>query len=187
MRRAKNEINTGSMADIAFLLLVFFLVATTIDVDSGLLRKLPPYIEGIEPPTIPKRNILNVRINANDELLINNELCDLKEIRTIALEFLMNPKNEDHKPKKKIKNISHLGDIEISQGIISLQNANGTSYNMYVKVLNELMETGEIMRNELSLEMFGKKYNDLPEKIKKSISKARPCIISEAEPVMVNI
>ena len=183
MRRQNTEINTGSMADIAFLLLIFFLVATTIDIDSGLIRKLPPFDPDAKPPTFIKRNILSVLVNARDELMINSNVCEIKDIRKIAYDFLLNPEDDDDKPLKKVENISHLGEIEVPQGIISLQNDRGTSYNMYILVLNELTATADKIKNELSRQKFGKDFDDLPEKYQKAINKARPCIISEADPV----
>ena len=183
MRRNKPEISTSSMADIAFLLLVFFLVATTIDIDSGLLRKLPPYEPDPDPPKFIPRNVLNVLVNSKDELMINNKLYDLKDIRKITYEFLLNPNNENDKPTKKTKKITYLGEIEVPQGIISLQNHRGTSYNMYIQVLNELTATSTKVKNELSFEKFGEKFDDLPAKLQKAVNQARPCIISEADPV----
>lgn len=185
MRRNKPEISTSSMADIAFLLLVFFLVATTIDIDSGLFRKLPPYEPDPDPPKFIPRNVLNVLVNSKDELMINNRLYKLEDVREIAYEFLLNPNNDSDKPTKKTKRITHLGEIEVPQGIISLQNHRGTSYNMYIQVLNELTASSIKVKNELSLEKFGKKFNDLSVKLQKAVNQARPCIISEAEPAQI--
>ncbi|MEO6346750.1 MAG: biopolymer transporter ExbD, partial [Aquaticitalea sp.] len=90
-KRAAPEVNAGSMADIAFLLLIFFLVTTTIETDTGLNRKLPPIDdEQVEPPVIKEKNIFTVNINGRNQLLVENELMDLKDLRQAALEFLDN-------------------------------------------------------------------------------------------------
>lgn len=185
MKRLKPEISTGSMADIAFLLLVFFLVATTMDIDSGLARKLPPYDPDPKIPEINKRNILNIRINSKDEIMVNNEVCDLNKIKSKVYKFILNPENEVNKPDKEIKNIPLIGNIEVSKGIISLQNDRGTSYKTYVEVLNELTATGNRLKNELSYEKFHKLYDDLTQYQQRVINMARPFIISEADPVFI--
>jgi biopolymer transport protein ExbD len=97
------EINSGSMADIAFLLLIFFLVATTMDVDSGLSRRLPPWIDQTteKPPEIKKRNVFTVLINANNQFLVQNEWGNIKELRKKAKEFIENPNNDPSLPEKE--------------------------------------------------------------------------------------
>ena len=89
-RRAAPEVNAGSMADIAFLLLIFFLVTTTIETDSGINRKLPPTDEIEDPPIIKERNIFTVVVNKDNRLLVEEELMDIKDLRKSAIEFLDN-------------------------------------------------------------------------------------------------
>ena len=89
-RRSSPEVNAGSMADIAFLLLIFFLVTTTIETDSGISRKLPPMEESEEDVVIKQKNIFTVLLNGKDQLLVEDELMDLKELRESAIEFLDN-------------------------------------------------------------------------------------------------
>ena len=91
-RRAKgaSEINAGSMADIAFLLLIFFLVTTTIETDSGLNRKLPPMEDQVDPPIIREKNIFTVLVSKNDQLLVEEELTDIADLRSLAIAFLDN-------------------------------------------------------------------------------------------------
>ena len=97
-KRGVPEINAGSMADIAFLLLIFFLVTTTMDVDKGLLVKLPPWSEEAqEPPQdIKEKNIFVVLVNAQDQLLVEDEYATLEDVRRMAKEFIDN-NGEIHK------------------------------------------------------------------------------------------
>ena len=89
-KRSAPEVNAGSMADIAFLLLIFFLVTTTIETDSGLNRKLPPMEDQVDPPIIREKNIFTVLVSKNDQLLVEEELTDIADLRSLAIAFLDN-------------------------------------------------------------------------------------------------
>jgi biopolymer transport protein ExbD len=184
-RRASPEINAGSMADIAFLLLIFFLVTTTMDVDTGITRKLPPPVEdNAEDIIVKDRNILKVLINSHDRLLIDGKPGDISMLKHKAIDFMTIHHNNDSYPEYKLKHIQELGmDMEMSQGLISLKNDRGTSYEMYIKVQNELASAFSEMKDDLSLRLFGLKYGQLIDKNKiKGVGKAIPVRISEAEP-----
>ncbi|RMG81126.1 MAG: biopolymer transporter ExbD [Bacteroidetes bacterium] len=100
-RKIDTEINASSMADIAFLLLVFFLVTTTMDTDYGLARLLPPPPEeNVTPPKFKERNVFVVLVNANDQLLVEGELIDISQLREKAKEFIENPMNKEDLPEK---------------------------------------------------------------------------------------
>ena len=140
MAKKTPEINASSTADIAFLLLTFFLMSTTMDVDSGLFRRLPPMPpenQVIAPP-VAKRNILQVLVNKNDLLAVNGELMQIENLKEKAKEFILNPQNRDDLPSKVVKEIPFFGQAEVSRGIISLQSDRGTSYKMYIAVQDEL-------------------------------------------------
>jgi len=183
-KRAVPEINAGSMADIAFLLLIFFLVTTTMDVDKGINRKLPPWNpdQFEDPPPIKKKNIFTVLVNANDDLLVEEEYMKLEEVRAAAKLFLNN--NGDGTCDYCMGGI---GDGESSdnpqKAIISLQNDRGTSYNMYVAVQNELAAAYNELREELAQRRYGNSFDELTEDQQKEIQDAYPQKISEAEPV----
>ncbi len=181
-KREIPEINAGSMADIAFLLLIFFLVATTMDVDSGLQRRLPPWIDEMEPPDIKKRNVFTVLINANNQLLVQNEWGDIKTLRKKAKEFIENANDDINLPEKEILEIPFFGKYPVSKQVISLQNDRGTKYEMYLKVQNELVAAYNELRKELAQKKFGKKYSELKADEKEAINKIYPQRISEAEP-----
>ena len=184
MARSAPEINSGSMADIAFMLLIFFLVATTMDVDSGISRKLPPIPEEQpeDTPPIKERNVFVVLINSNDKLLVEGEPLNVSMLKDKAKEFIANPKDKPDLPEKKPVNIDYFGTYQVSKQVISLQNDRSTSYEMYIKVQNELAKAYNELRNELSLQKFGKKYSELSDDKQKAIRKIYPQRISEAEP-----
>lgn len=187
-RRALQEINAGSMADIAFLLLVFFLVTTTMDSDWGLARRLPPPLDinQPDPPPIKDRNVFVVLANANDQLLVEGEILEIDQLKEKAKEFIANPNDLEDLPEKKLTKIKFFGEYPVSKQVISLQNDNGTSYNLYIQVQNELAAAYSELRNELAKEKFGVSYDYLVEAADKdkvdAIRDIYPQRISEAEP-----
>lgn len=184
-KRAAPEINAGSMADIAFLLLIFFLVTTTMDVDTGITRKLPPPVENNDDDIdVKDRNVLKVLINSHDRLLIDGKPGDVSQLKRIAIDFMSIHPGDESYPEYEPRLIEELGmERDMSKGIISLKNDRGTSYEMYITVQNELASAFNEMKDELSLQLFGLKYSQLiDEKKIKGINKALPVRISEAEP-----
>jgi biopolymer transport protein ExbD len=172
------------MADIAFLLLIFFLVATTMDIDSGLSRQMSPYNPDAEESDdkIKERNVYVVLINRNDQLLVEGVPMNIFKIREEAKKFIVNPENKDNLPEKRPVEIDYFGEVMVSKGIISLQNDRGTSYGIYIKVQNELVAAYNEVRDEASMRKFGKHYGDLIKEKQNAIKKYYPQIISEAEP-----
>lgn len=189
-RRTLQEINAGSMADIAFLLLIFFLVSTTMDTDSGIVRKLPPMPEEEKQEDqvdVKERNIFVVLVNRNNQLLVEGELMAIKDLRNAAKEFIVNPFNDPDLPAKEWIEVPYFGQVEVTKKhVISLQNDRGTSYEMYIAVQNELAAAYNELRNELSMRKFGVKYVDLKgpdnEDKRDAIDEIYPMKISEAEP-----
>lgn len=184
MARTTPEINGSSMADIAFLLLIFFLVTTTMNVDTGLSRMLPPMPEEITKTEqdVKQRNILTVLVNKSDRLLVGGAPMDVSMLRDKTKEFLANPLNDIHKPEKAPTEIEFFGSVPVTKGVISLQNDRGTSYRMYMLVQNELVAAYNELREEVARTKFGKSYNDLTEDQQKAVQKVYPLRISEAEP-----
>jgi biopolymer transport protein ExbD len=188
MARPVREINAGSMADIAFLLLIFFLVTTTMDVDSGIIRRLPPPPpKDKEKVIIKERNTFVVLVNSADMLLVDGSPGDIRTLRAEAKEFLRLRNVDDPKwPEIREKEIENLGKINVSRGVISLQNDRGTSYDMYIQVQNELAAAVRELRNEFAKERFGMPFHKLPDAYSKAVAEAIPVAISEAEPVDIN-
>ncbi len=186
MARSKRdvpEINAGSMADIAFLLLIFFLVTTTMDVDSGISAKLPPIMDQNVPPPPParKRNLFEVLVNSNDQLLVEGDYAEIEDLRRLTRDFLDNNGKGtcDYCQGKKDPSSSD----SPQKAIISLQNDRRTSYKMYVAVQNELVAAINELRNDLSERRFGSSYEELTKDQKKEIAADYPQKISEAEPL----
>ncbi len=184
-RRAAPEINAGSMADIAFLLLIFFLVTTTMDVDTGIVRKLPPPVENPdEDVDVRERNVLKILVNSQDMLMVDGKRGDVRQLKDKAKDFMaLHPDNPDY-PEVAPKFIEELGrEVPSSKGVISLKNDRGTSYEMYITVQNELARAFNEMKDEKSVELFGVKYSQLVDETKIDIINALvPVRISEAEP-----
>ncbi|MFO7923120.1 MAG: biopolymer transporter ExbD [Bacteroidales bacterium] len=188
MGRVTPEIPSASLADIAFMLLIFFLVATTMDVDSGLSRTLPPMPEDEEideDQQIRERNIFTVRVDPQDRLLVEGQLEDLRNLRDNAKEFIANPNDDPDLPEKEVEDVEYFGETPISKQVISLQNARGTSYGMYIKVQNELTAAYNELRDELAMDRFGRLYDRLDDDQQAAIRKIYPMRISEAEPRQV--
>ncbi len=182
MGRKTPEVNSGSMADISFLLLTFFLLTSSINTDQGISRKLPPPPDDTKAPDINKRNVLQVLVNMGDMLMVNGQQSDISTLKDDAVKFLTNPTNDPNMSEQKEEEIGSLGVVRKSKGIISLQNDRGTSYGMYIKVQNELTKAVNEIRDKMAMDKFGKKYEDLDDELKKDIGKAVPIAISEAEP-----
>jgi biopolymer transport protein ExbD len=184
-RRRVPEINAGSMADIAFLLLIFFLAATTMDSDTGLMRQLP----AIPDPNVPQdinqindRNILEVKVNKDNLLLVEGELADFNQLRELTLNFIVNADNHPNMPEKEMVNLPYFGDVAISKAVISLQNDIGTKYGVYIAVQNELIAARAKLRDDLSKQEFGVPYDKLDDDKKDAVDDFYKVPISEAEP-----
>lgn len=186
-KRKVPGINASSTADISFMLLIFFLITTSMDTDRGLARRLPPPPESEEQKNdiiIKERNILQVKINKDDQLMVNGEIgFDIRQLKDKAKEFIANPNDDPNMPEKHRKNLPFFGDVMITEKhVISVQNDVGTSYDAYLQVQNELVAAYNELRNELAQSQFGKSYAECSEDEQKAIRDYYPQKISEAEP-----
>ncbi|WP_421808020.1 ExbD/TolR family protein [Flagellimonas sp.] len=158
-RKGAPEVNAGSMADIAFLLLIFFLVTTTIETDAGLDRMLPP----IEPPdqdvVIKQKNIFTVNINKNGQLLVEDNLMEMKDLRKAATAFLENGADGTCSYCKGKKDPSSSDNP--TKAIISLKNDRETKYSTYITVQNELVGAYNDLRNREAQRLYGKDFTDM--------------------------
>jgi hypothetical protein len=194
------------MADIAFLLLIFFLVTTTIETDSGLIRKLPPMEDQVDPPIIREKNIFTVVVNKNDQLLVEEELTDIQDLRSLAVAFLDNGGGVgeeacDYCQGERDEASSDNPD----KAIISLKNNRETSYKVYIAIQNELVAAYNELRNREFLRLYPsvglnfvdaqKKYDDPrtsandSEELKPKLDVVKqmyPQKLSEAEPSKTN-
>ncbi len=203
-RRENPEINAGSMADIAFLLLIFFLVTTTMNVDSGVSKKLsekPP--PNYEPPIIKERNIFEVNINRKNELLVEKERMELKDLKAAAIKFLDNgggigKPGEDGTPGTACDYCQgerlETSSDHPNKAVISVQSDRGTEYGTYIAVQNELLKAYRELRDRLCRERYNMSFTELEEAYKddknnedlkkkvEDIKISYPQIISDAEP-----
>lgn len=199
-KRSAPEVNAGSMADIAFLLLIFFLVTTTIEVDSGISSKLPPD-EIIDPPIIRQKNIFTVELNKDNQMLVEEELMKVKDLKAAAIKFIDNgggtgtdgtkcdycngakdPASSDH-PSKAIVSITH---------------SRATDYETFIVVYDQLVSAYTELRERLAQRLYNRSFKEMEasyddsnsaqfksEKLKEKIDNIKdkyPRIISKAEP-----
>ena len=171
-KRELQEINAGSMADIAFLLLIFFLVTTTMESNYGVSRKLPPIQneEIIQDVPLKQKNVLEIVINGQDKMLIENESKDVKDVKDITIKFLTNngkdPKSSDN-PQKAVVQIKHTRQ---------------TTYKEYISIYNELLSAYTVVRNQYAKQKYGKLYDDLDKEDQKVVKKFYPQQIAESTP-----
>ena len=185
MGKKTPEINSSSTADMAFLLLCFFMMTTTMDQDKGLQRRLPPMPDPnqkVEDQKVNRRNIIVVKINSADRLLAGSEPMHVSQLKDKIKEFLSNPAEDPTLPEKEEIEIEGFGPCKVSKGVISLQNDRGTSYQAYIAVQNELVKAVNELRDEFAMANFGKLYMKLDEDQQEIVRKAVPQNISEAEP-----
>ncbi len=185
MAKPLPALNTTSTGDIAFLLLIFFLVATTMDVDKGIQRRLPPMPDENQKQQdikVNRRNIVVVRINAQDRILAGGTPMDITMVKDKIKEFIVNPTNSESLPEKEMKDIEGFGQYAVSKGVVSLQNDRGTSYSAYLRVQNEIVKAFNEIRDDFAMVNYGSKYADLDEEKQRIVRDAVPQSISEAEP-----
>ena len=185
MARKTPGLNTGSMSDISFLLLTFFLLTSSINTDQGIQRRLPPPPQGNEEVEVHKRDILTVLVNMHDQIMVNSEfLPDVHMLKERTKQFITNPGDDPNMSEKKRVYIEELEREEfVSKGVVSLQNDRGTSYEMYIAVQNQLTAAFNELMDEYSQAHFGKNFSQLTKNQQKGVKKVIPMSISEAEPV----
>ncbi len=185
MARKTPGLNTQSTADIAFLLLCYFLMTSTMDQQSGLQRRLPPMPDQnqkTEDTKVNKRNIIIVKINSSDRLYAGDQILDVSQLKDKIKEFITNPNNDPNLPEREMKMIEGYGEYPVSKGVISLQNDRGTSYRAYIAVQNELVKAINEVRDAFCKQNYGKAYAFLTDEQQKIVREAIPQNISEAEP-----
>jgi biopolymer transport protein ExbD len=186
-KRKMPGLNTSSTADISFMLLIFFLVTTSMDTDQGLGRTLPKPPEDDQLNNeikIKERNILNIRINKDNYVMIGDDYASLDDVKERAKEFIKNPENRSNLPELKPKKIKGLGKTMMvtENHVISVQTDRGTDYGVYFQVQDALVQAYNELRDELSKEEFGYRYEFLTTEQQKAIREVYPQKISEAEP-----
>ena len=186
-KRKVPDINSSSTADIAFLLLIFFLITTSMDTDRGLARRLPPPPENDKEQKnedkVKQRNVLQIYLNMYDQLMVNGEIMNVQQLRAKTKEFVANKYNDESLPEKTSKEVDFFGPTMVTEKhVVSLQNDRSSSYQAYIDVQNELVAAYNELRDELSQEKWGKNYSELNEDQQKAVREIYPQKISEAEP-----
>ncbi|KIX21078.1 biopolymer transporter ExbD [Flavobacterium sp. 316] len=184
-KREAPEVNAGSMADIAFLLLIFFLVTTTIGVDQGINRLLPRYEENPPVPPINERNIMRVLVNMDNQLLVNDQVMKIEDVRQAAIDFLENNGDGTCTYCEGKKNSKSSDNPD--EAVISLMNDGQTSYETYIAVQNELVAAYYFLRDRESMKRYGKKYTELEYVANDPASKAIEGLVEELEPKVKRI
>ncbi len=177
------------MADIAFLLLIFFLVATTMNVDTGITRMLPPIPpdEQIsEDLKVKERNLLPILVNNQDAIMVMGTPMHISQLTESVKRFVINPTADENLPEKKETEIAMPDGstwvYNVSEGVVSLQSTTGASYDTYIQVQNELTRAFNEMRDDASRQKFARAYSDLSKEEQEAVNDAVPLKISEAEP-----
>jgi biopolymer transport protein ExbD len=187
-KRKMPGLNTSSTADISFMLLIFFLVTTSMDTDQGLARTLPKPPEDDQQNNeikVKERNILNIRINKDNYVMIGDDYASLADIKERAKEFIKNEENRPNLPELKPKKIKGLGKTMMvtENHVISVQTDRGTDYGVYFAVQDALVTAYNELRDEFAYAEFGiKHYDQLSDDQKKAVREVYPQKISEAEP-----
>ena len=186
-------INAASMADISFILLIFFLMVTTMGSEFGLIRQLPPWVDPREQKgdEINKRNVLVVGINQFNNLLVNGEYMEMSQLRSRAKEFFNISNSGEAFPEKEVVELPLVGAITVNKtAVVSLQNDRSTAYKTYIQAQNELAGAIIELRDEFCMQKFGRKYEDCNadqqdvagnQVYKMSISEAEPRDISKTK------
>ena len=188
MARFKRDIpqlNSTSSADVAFILLLFFLLTGSLDSKSGIYRRLAPAVPEtaiIKNNSIEDRNLLSLSIRDDNTVYLNAEPLPLMQVREIAKIFIDNPEGKDFLPQKNFYDIPDLGNVLASRdAVIHLEFSRKSNYQTYVSVLSELTAAYNELRNEWALEQFRKPFVDLSEEQQTAVREVYPLQISEKE------
>ena len=184
-RRPAGEINAGSMADIAFLTLCFFLMTSQMDQDYGLARRLPPMPDDEQEEIdikVNRRNIITVYISSSDRILAQNQLIDISQLKDKIKLSLLNEAEDPELPEKEITEVANFGPYPVTKGIVSLQNDRSTSYDIYLRAQNELVKAYNELRDEFSMQHYGRPFLKLDETQQTVVRTVWNQSISEAEP-----
>lgn len=183
-RKPLPEVNASSTADIAFLLLIFFLLVSSMDMETGMARILSPYDSGqtLAVSTVKERNVLQVRLSEADSLFCNGQQVSMQQLKEKAKAFIANAGGDVHLPEKSVANVELLGQMPVSdKHVIVLRTHRQATYQAYVSVQSRLAAAYEELRDELARQRFGKPYRLLDADRQQALREVYPMRISEAE------
>lgn len=185
LRREIPELNTTSTADISFMLLIFFLVTSSMDTDKGLPRQLPPAPDEtqVQELIVKERNVLGVKLDEKDQLTIGGEKATTEQLTERVMQFVANEKNDPSLPEMSTRDLHLLGNRQVSdKHVISIQASRKTSYEAYFQMQNAIVAGYQQLRNELALKSFGHPYADCSQEEREVVALVYPQRISEASP-----
>ena len=187
-RKRKRDVpglNTTSTADISFMLLIFFLVTSSMDTDKGLSRQLPPPEDNTEEQEveIKERNVLALELDEHDGLTCNGEPMDYDGLTRRVVEFVANRQNDPALPEKSVREVHLLGRISVSdRHVITIKTSRHTTYNAYFEMQNAIVRGYRLLRQELAQRRFGHGYDQCSPEERDAIAMVYPQRISEAMP-----
>lgn len=182
--RKPPTINATQTADMAFIMLCFFLMVTTMGSEFGLIRQLPPWTDDSGEEQIRERNVFVVNVNQHNVIGVRGMPIDISQLREATKDFLYIGNTGDNFPEKEVREIPGIGNVNVNMGaVISLANQRGTSYRTYIQVQNELAAAINELRDEFSMQRFGIRFENLSEELQDAISRQiYPMAISEQDP-----
>ncbi len=181
-KRSVPQLNTASVADISFMLLILFLVVTSMDVDKGLTRQLPPIAEdeALQERDVNKRNVMQVTIDEQDRLIVDGTQMDTRRLGEKLMMFIDNPDNLSDLPEKREKNVPLLGKCSVTdRHVIQLEAARTSSYNLYFQVQNTIVGAYKRLRDNLARQRFHRSYDQCDDNQKKALREVYPQRVSE--------
>jgi biopolymer transport protein ExbD len=185
-KRNVPEVNSSSSADIAFLLLIFFLITSSMDSDKGIARRLPPPVPKDQADLavdIKERNVMQILVNLEDRVAVNGEEIAVSQLRNKVKEFIVNANDDAHLPEVFMLEVPYFGQYPVTKNhVVSLLNDMGTTYEAYIEVQNEIVAAYNELRNDLSKKKFGKTFDELSVEQQDAVKMIYPQQISESEP-----
>ena len=184
-RRSVPKLNTTSTADISFMLLIFFLVTSSMDSDKGLPRQLPsPQNEQVEQLLkVKKRNVMEISINADNQLFCDGEPCTTEELLNNIVRFVDNHHDDPSLPEKSLREVNLLGKLKVSdRHVLSITVDRATSYDAYFQMQNAIARAYYQLRNDLAQKRFGRRYQLCNAEQREAIAMVYPQRISENIP-----
>lgn len=178
-RKVHHEINAGSMADIAFLMLVFFLLTSTLDRNYAFNRTLPAEDKKEQPQEANKRNILSLSLNATGDLAINGKTSEVGALKDAIKTFILNPANDASLSEKVEKPVKQLGKVPVSAGVVEIKTDDNTTYAAYIRVNDQVNKAFAEMKDQFALKRFGAAYGLLDDFRRQIVDECVPVSISE--------
>ena len=191
MAKTPPQLNGTQTADMAFILVCFFMMVTTMGTDYGLIRQLPPWVEhkaNDKGDKINQRNVFVVAISMNNDMMVQSEYTTIADLRAMTKDFYNINNTGDKYPEKEARNLPFVGTINVNKtAVVSLQNDRGTAYRVYIQAQNELAGAINELRDEFCAQYFGRSFDNCTQEQQDVVSKdVYPMSISEAEPKNVS-